>query len=338
MVSEEVLQAVAFGILGEEPDVVVRWNPLSREVEGLERLAVALDRYLNDQVADDELPRVWLPHGSALSLMETFGHRYRTNREASGELQTLGRHCITLATEARFDGQQVVVDAGAVLRQHVVTGQSPVEDGHLGALLAWIEPDPGSTAIETARRRSLVPASGVLERTADDQVEALRRIGKGNDAAGAAARARIETLLRAGTVTEWNLLLACRQAIFDLPLPVLPGIDRLVAESKERVSYRIRNVVAPAGRAPALARMVEEHEHAAEVAEDVVVRGGWPRPQGGSVQGPGRLGNARKRDLGVAPALQSVHGGDAHRPGSAAAAARHHFKRCRGQRGPSPRR
>ncbi len=273
MVSEEVLQSVAFGVIGEEPDVVVRWNPLSRDVEGLERMAVSLDQYLRDQVTADELPRVWLPHGSALSLMEVFGHRYRTNREASEELRTLGRHCITIATEARFEGQQAVAVGADVLREHVVTGQSPVEDGHLGALLAWVEPDDGRTALETAQARALVPASGVLVREVDDRVEALRRTAKGRDAAAARARAEIEELLRGGARAEWDLLMACRRAIFDLPLTPLPGIETLVAASKERLAYRITNPVAPPSRAPALARMVDENEHAADVAEDVVVRG-----------------------------------------------------------------
>ena len=46
VVSEQRVQAIAFGNLGENPQLVVSWNPLSRETTSLEPFATALDTYL----------------------------------------------------------------------------------------------------------------------------------------------------------------------------------------------------------------------------------------------------------------------------------------------------
>lgn len=273
MVSEEVVQAIAFGLIDEEPEVVTRWNPLSRDTASLELFAEALDSYLRDRVANDTMPRIWLPHGNALSVLEVLGYRYRTNREASDTLRTLGRHCLTLAQEARYEGQQAVVVGAEVLRSHVATGQSPVEDGHLGALLAWVDPPADRPAREEAAARALLPASGILPRGADDRVEALRRIAKGRGAEADAARSEIETILREGALAEWQLLLDARAAILALPMPATPGIDVLVKASVDRLEYKILNDVSPPRRPVALSRMVEEHEFSADQAEDVAVRG-----------------------------------------------------------------
>ena len=47
IVSEQQLQSVAFGLLGSEPLILTRWNPMSRESGDLEPFAAALDAYLS---------------------------------------------------------------------------------------------------------------------------------------------------------------------------------------------------------------------------------------------------------------------------------------------------
>jgi hypothetical protein len=73
MVSEELVQAIAYGHPLGEPELITRWNPLSRETGELEPFAQALDAYLARMRAKGALPRIWLPHGSALTLLELLG-------------------------------------------------------------------------------------------------------------------------------------------------------------------------------------------------------------------------------------------------------------------------
>src|SRR5262249_23269272 len=148
LVSEEVVQALAFGDPDGVPTVITRWNPLSRDTAGLEIFAAALDGYLSRATAAGHLPRVWVPHPPALTLLEMLGHRYRTNEMATTEVQRMGGQCRVLADEANYPGQQVVAVASRLLAEHVRTGQSGVEDHHLGALLAWLDSDRSKNPIE----------------------------------------------------------------------------------------------------------------------------------------------------------------------------------------------
>src|SRR5262245_57702687 len=111
MVSEQLVQAIAFGDPDGEPQIVTRWNPLSRETAELEPFAAALDAYVRGVVARGALPRVWVPHSSTITLVELLGHRYRTNKAAATTLQNMGWLCRALAEEAKYRGQQVVAVA-----------------------------------------------------------------------------------------------------------------------------------------------------------------------------------------------------------------------------------
>src|SRR5690348_12262748 len=62
VVSEQRVQALAFGVFGAKPQVVTTWNPLARDSAYLEPFAAALDDYLLTCIDEDVLPRVWLPH------------------------------------------------------------------------------------------------------------------------------------------------------------------------------------------------------------------------------------------------------------------------------------
>jgi len=274
MVAEEIVQAIAFGDPDGPPQVVTRWNPLSRDAGDLEIFAAALNDYVEAVARGDQLPRFWLPHRSALTVVELLGHRYRTNQMASDSLRRMGWQCRAIAEEATYGGQQAVAIAGEILRAHVLTGQAPIKDGHLGALLAWVAPVAGRDPAEVADEQALVPASGVLERSIDDRVEGLRREAKrGRGPVAARARAEIETRLTQGALNEWELLLEARRAFWSLGLPEGPGLGPLVAESKRRSLYRLQQDLNPPSRPHSLARLVDDHEYAADLAEDADVRG-----------------------------------------------------------------
>jgi hypothetical protein len=274
MVAEEIVQAIAFGDPDAMPQVVTRWNPLSRDAGDLETFAAALNDYVEAVASGDQLPRFWLPHRSALTVVELLGHRYRTNQMANDSLRRMGWQCRAIAEEATYGGQQGVAIAGELLRAHVLTGQAPVKDGHLGALLAWAAPAAGHDPAAVADERALVPASGVLERPIDDRVEGLRREAKrGRAPVAARARAEIEAHLARAALDEWQLMLEARRAFWSLGLPEGPGLGPLVAESRRHLLYMLRQDLNPPSRPHSLARLVDDHEYAADLAEDADVRG-----------------------------------------------------------------
>lgn len=273
LVSEEIVQAIAYGRIGDEPRTVVRWNPLSRESNELEPFARALDRYLTDAVRHDRLPRVWLPHRAALTLVDLLGWRYRTNQQASDRLRRMGWQCRALAEEAAYAGQQVVAIAGDLLTEHVVTGQLPIKDFHLDALLAWLEDLGGGDPVQEADRRALIPAAAMLERRVDDRVESLRKLAKSGGPSSSAARAEIERLLREGALREWDLLIRGQAAFWALGLPTMPGVGSLVDESRNRIAYALTNDLSPPTNPHSLSRLLDRHEHATEAVEAATVVG-----------------------------------------------------------------
>lgn len=273
VVSEQRVQAIAFGLLTEEPRIISLWNPLSRDAGRLEELAQALDDYLFECLDNSILPRIWVPHAPALEIIDLLGHRYRNNPNASPALQRLGAQCRILANETQFEGQQVVAVAGQLLATHVVTGQSPVEDHQLGALLAWINPLPGIDPAAEAQRRSLIPAAAMLERSVDDEVERLRKIAKGRGQRALEARATIEELLEEEARQEWDLLVEARASFWGLDLPSVPGLARLERLSMERLNFSLRRNLPPPSSAHALAGLLDSQKYAHELVEDIDVRG-----------------------------------------------------------------
>jgi hypothetical protein len=273
VVSEDIIQAVAFGRLDAAPQVAVRWNPLSRDTSALEPFARALDEYLTAASVGNRLGRVWVPNGTALTLIELLGYRYRTNQQASPALRRLGAQAIVLAGEARYAGQQVVVVATELLRSHVTTGQQPIKDNHLNALLAWVRPVPGVDPAVEADRRALVPAAAMLERDVDDHVEFLRKVGKGRGRAADEARGEIEHLLGRGALREWGLLSEARSAFWGLGLHAAPGVDALVRTSIERVGYALTTDRNRPSNPDTIARLLDAHEFATQRLDDVDTRG-----------------------------------------------------------------
>jgi len=273
LVSEEIVQSLAFGVLGTEPEVITRWNPLSRDAGDLERFAAVLDGYLETARSEGFLPRIWVPHTGALKLLELLGHRYRTNKEATESLRRMGAQCRVLAEEARVPGQQVVAVGTNVLIEHAVTGQSPVEDHHLGALLAWHEADDTYDPEHEAERQALLPAAAMLPRPDDDRIEMLRPIAKKKGSRADAARREIETILAGGARREWDMLTRARDAFDRLGLPSLPDAGALVDVSLRRMDWALEVLPNPGSRPAALGRLLEDHEYCAGLLQDALVTG-----------------------------------------------------------------
>ena len=278
VVTEDQVQALAFGQLGGPPTVIPRWNPLSRDTSDLQPFALALTDYVDRMLATRQTPRICLPHGGTLDVLDIMGWRYQTNPAASDAVRRLGRYCRAVAEEARYADQQVVFVAGELLADHVATGQSPTEDRHPGALLAWVDTSHGRDPRKVARERSLYPASGILVNTPDqphdDIVEGLRQVAKNGPLyRRTPARRRIEDILSAGAIREWELMIQLRNAFWGLGLSHAgTGIDRASTASRRRLESILQLRAIHALRSPtALAKRLVRYEGASSAHEDMVI-------------------------------------------------------------------
>jgi hypothetical protein len=135
-----------------------------------------------------------------------------------------------LARLAPLVGQQVVVVATDVLARHLITGQSPVEDEHLGARLAWDSPQPGSSPAQVAANRFCHPGPSLLTVAEEERVERLRaklRFGRGSRH----DQEEILQILTRAALSGWDLLSQAWQVFRHLPLPPLPGLEELEVAS-----------------------------------------------------------------------------------------------------------
>lgn len=269
---EERVQAVAYGLIRTRPSVITICNPLARGAHELEPFARVLDEYLTDCYSRKQLPRVWLAHPAALTVLELLGYRYQSNRHASEELRMMGRQCRALCEEATFPGQQVLAVASTLLMDHIVTGQSAVEDQHLGALLAWINPSQGHDPATESQRRSLVPAAALLDQKRDKEVERLRRLARRYTSSGEleSTNSQIRALLEKGVAQEWSLLEEARAAFWQLGLEPAPPryTSRLIEESRERLHYLLSVGTNPPSRPHSLALRLDTYEYTAARVEE----------------------------------------------------------------------
>ena len=239
IVTEEHVQALAYGDPDGIPNILGRIDPLGRDASDLEPFAHWLVGRFQDARHIDVLPRLWLPTQQTLETLDVLGHRYERNASAPEVLRRMGTICRIVAREHRHAGQQMVAVASTLLQTHVATGQSPAEDAHLGALLAWIDPPAGVSAAEMAARRAIEPAGGVLAnhpaRPDDDRVEVLRRQWKRSSGPSRSGFGiQIQGILERAALDVWELLVEARKAFLALPL-AWDGLQGCVDASKERV-------------------------------------------------------------------------------------------------------
>jgi hypothetical protein len=282
IVTEEHIQALAFGELPGEPLVITRLNPLGRDASDLEPFADWLIRTYDDALRTKELVRVWLPHGNTLKTLDVLGHRYEHNKTASPSLQRMGQLCRIFAREARHDGQQAVAVACDLLNRHIATGQAPAEDAHLGAVLAWVNPSSLDDTVEISQARAREPATGILAnypgRKDDEQVEMLRRAWKkAPRSARSSHERRIRSILASAAAQEWALLDEAWRAFWSLGLRTA-SIEECTTDSLNRTLRAIEYGTRVPKNLGARTRDLEEREHSRkqllqmQLKHDAVIR------------------------------------------------------------------
>jgi hypothetical protein len=91
-------------------------------------------------------PQLLVANEAVVGLLDRLGRRMRPagyggHIEVPPEVNVAGAHLGFYAEQARRPGSALTVVATRELTQHFVTGQSSFEDAHLGAQLAWFDPN-----------------------------------------------------------------------------------------------------------------------------------------------------------------------------------------------------
>ncbi|QIQ04701.1 hypothetical protein [Streptomyces liangshanensis] len=112
-----------------------------------------------------DAPQLIVPSRPGIDFVRLLGRSMRFRRTAEDDPETpypapprvplLGRWLTHYGERARVPGSSLLLAATDLLNRHWATGQSNLEDQHLGALLAWIDPPAGSSGEEAALRAEL---------------------------------------------------------------------------------------------------------------------------------------------------------------------------------------
>ncbi|MFJ9035630.1 hypothetical protein ACIRF8_03440 [Streptomyces sp. NPDC102406] len=112
-----------------------------------------------------DAPQVIVPSRAGIELVRLLGRSMRFRRTAEQDPETpypapphvplLGRWLTHFGERARVPGSALLLAMTDLLSRHWATGQSSLEDQHLGALLAWIAPPGGVSGAEAALRAEL---------------------------------------------------------------------------------------------------------------------------------------------------------------------------------------
>ncbi|MFD3697120.1 hypothetical protein ACFWUZ_13355 [Streptomyces sp. NPDC058646] len=120
-----------------------------------------------------DAPQLIVPSRAGIEYLRLLGRSMRFRRTAEEDPENpypaparvplLGRWFTHLAERSRVPGSSMLLSATDLLSRHWATGQSNLEDQHLGALLAWIAPPEGESGAEAALRAELArDAAGQL--------------------------------------------------------------------------------------------------------------------------------------------------------------------------------
>jgi hypothetical protein len=102
-----------------------------------------------------DAPQILVPNRRGIAFTRLLGRSSRFRR-ADGpypvhpSVPVLGQWLTFLADRGEFPGSSMLVAMTDALAGHWATGQSPVEDGNLAALVGWIAPPDGMTGQEAA--------------------------------------------------------------------------------------------------------------------------------------------------------------------------------------------
>ncbi|QKW00665.1 hypothetical protein [Streptomyces sp. NA02536] len=158
-----------FAFLAELADVVLPYlDGFADAVEAAERSETDPETGKRVKVEVElcaDAPQLIVPSRAGIDLVRLLGRSTRFRRTAEQDPEApfpapprvplLGRWLTHFGERARVPGSSLLLAMSDVLARHWATGQSSLEDQHLGALLAWIDPPGGCSGAEAAREAEL---------------------------------------------------------------------------------------------------------------------------------------------------------------------------------------
>lgn len=287
-------------MVGDDPDdphvlIVAQPRDRTQRFDFAHRLATILlphvDRFMGDVETVQsksgrpprfralDAPQVWVPNRGGIEFIRLFGRSTRFRQPAGPHavpitVPMLGKWLTYLAERSEYRGSSLLVAATEALALHWATGQSPVEDANLAAILGWIDPPAGMTgaaAAAAAEDPVTCPPAGPATDPSFDKVVLAPSIEEYDRSAGdphaqQGAVAKLEAALRSQMEPTWHLMWRAIGRLRSLP----PGAH--VAE-----------------------RWDEDRDQFSRY-HDYVSTGGYPQPKRDSAVGATIRLNALERD------------------------------------------
>ncbi|MGI5455097.1 hypothetical protein ACQEWB_18330 [Streptomyces sp. CA-249302] len=158
-----------FAFLAELADVVLPYiDGYAEDVEAAERNETDPETGKRVKVEVElcaDAPQLIVPSRTGVDFVRLLGRSMRLRRTAEQDPETpypapprvplLGRWLTHYGERARVPGSSLLLAMTDVLSRHWATGQSNLEDQHLGALLAWIATPEGLSGAEAALHAEL---------------------------------------------------------------------------------------------------------------------------------------------------------------------------------------
>ncbi|MFD9119603.1 hypothetical protein [Streptomyces bottropensis] len=158
-----------FAFLAELADIVLPYvDSYADVVEAAERSETDPETGKRVKVEVElcaDAPQLILPSRTGIDLVRLLGRSMRFRRTAEQDPEAphpapprvplLGRWLTHFGERARVPGSSLLLALTDLLSRHWATGQSGVEDQHLGSLLAWIDPPERESGEVAARRAEL---------------------------------------------------------------------------------------------------------------------------------------------------------------------------------------
>ncbi|MFH9739914.1 hypothetical protein ACH4MA_19785 [Streptomyces roseolus] len=197
-----------FAFLAELAEEVLPYvDGFADAVEPVERKDSATGEKVRVELCLDA-PQLIVPSRAGIEYVRLLGRSTRFRRTAEQDPDTpypapprvplLGRWLTHYGERARVPGSSLLLAATDLLNRHWATGQSSLEDQHLGALLAWIDPADGERGDRAAHRAELArdergqlfcpPAGPATDPAFDNQLlaPAIEAYDRARQAVGAA--------------------------------------------------------------------------------------------------------------------------------------------------------
>lgn len=158
-----------FAFLADLADIVLPYlDAYADTVESAERTETDPETGKRVKVEVDlcaDAPQLIVPSRAGIEFVRLLGRSMRFRRTAEQDPETphpapphvplLGRWLTHFGERSRVPGSSLLLAVTDVLTQHWATGQSGLEDQHLGALLAWIDPSEGVSGADAALHAEL---------------------------------------------------------------------------------------------------------------------------------------------------------------------------------------